>query len=130
MKPRPNSTQGSTYMTEVGCGKLYITIAQAEDYNEIFLRLGKAGGCPAAWLDYVGRLITFAWNEGTPVESLIKAGIGIRCPNPKTKWNGQEKEEILSCPDAIAVVLKEWKEEEDKFTPSPTSPTTSETQSS
>lgn len=126
MKERPLQTQGPTLMVETGCGKMYITIAQADDYQEVFLKLGKAGGCPAAWLDGMGRLITFALNEGVGVEVITKALIGIRCPSPKTLWKGQEKEEVLSCPDGIARMLKEW----NSTSHTPTSPTTSETPSS
>ena len=112
MKSRPERTTGVTYCIEVGCGKIYATIAQADSYQEVFLKLGKAGGCPAAWLDGMGRLITFALNEGVEVEVIIKALVGIRCPNPKALWKGQEKDEVLSCCDAIAKVLKEWKEDQ------------------
>lgn len=111
MKVRPPQTTGSTYCIEVGCGKIYATIAQADSYQEVFLKLGKAGGCPAAWLDGVGRLITFALNEGVEVEVITKALIGIRCPSPK--WIS-EGDEVLSCCDAIAKVLKTWKEEKDE----------------
>lgn len=111
MKSRPDRTQGTTHVILTGCGKLYATIAQADSYQEVFLKLGKAGGCPAAWLDGMGRLITFALNEGVEVEVIVKALIGIRCPSPQVNYNGQDREEILSCPDAIARVLKEWKEE-------------------
>ena len=109
MKSRPERTTGVTYCIEVGCGKIYATIAQADSYQEVFLKLGKAGGCPAAWLDGMGRLITFALNEGVEVEVIIKALVGIRCPSPK--WISQDNQ-VLSCPDAIAKVLKEWKEDQ------------------
>jgi hypothetical protein len=40
----------------------------------------------------------------------------VKCPICETLWTGQEKNEVLSCPDAIAKVLKEWKEEENETT--------------
>ena len=108
MKPRPERLAGETPFIECGCGKLYITLNEGEEYKEVLVKLGKSGGCALAMLDFIGRLVTFALNSGVTIETIVRAGVGIRCPSPK--WISQENQ-VLSCPDAIAKVLKEWKEE-------------------
>jgi ribonucleoside-diphosphate reductase alpha chain len=67
---------------------------------EVFLWMGKAGGCAMSHCDSTGRLLTKALNSGTPVEELVKALKGVRCPTPHM--------ENLSCSDAIAKVLEGW----------------------
>lgn len=100
---RPDEVKGSTPRIGTGCGTLYMTKSLAEeDYKEVFLRLGKSGGCAAAFLDGIGRLITFARNAGVSEEIIIRAFSGIRCPSPK--WSGGR--EVLSCLDAIAKMLE------------------------
>lgn len=103
---RPPRTQGSTPRISVGCGKLYATITNiTEDYQETFFRLGKSGGCPAAFLDGIGRLISMGLNQPLTRELIVRAFQGIRCPTPMFDGSVQ----ILSCVDAIANLLKEVK---------------------
>jgi ribonucleoside-diphosphate reductase alpha chain len=105
---RPESTKGATPRIKVGCGKLYATITEAtEDYQETFFRLGKSGGCPASFLDGIGRLISLGLNQPLTRELIVRAFQGIRCPSPMFDGNVQ----ILSCVDAIANLLKEEKDE-------------------
>lgn len=97
---RPDEVLGRTPRIKTGCGKLYATISLPDNtYSEIFLRLGKAGGCPASFLDGIGRLISLTH---APDEIVIKAFSGIRCPSPC--WSGGV--EVLSCLDAVAKLLK------------------------
>jgi len=100
---RPIQTTGTTKRIRCGCGWIYVTHAEAESYQEVFLRLGKSGGCPAAFLDGVGRLVTFALNAGVPRETIVRAFGGIRCPSPIHT----EGIEVLSCLDAVAKMLKD-----------------------
>ena len=101
---RPDSIQGHTVRTKCGCGKLYISLNQHPDgYKEVFIWLGKSGGCSMSWCDAVARLITFALNSGTPRDKIVRAMKGVRCPSPYI--------EILSCADAIAKVLEGWEDE-------------------
>ena len=102
---RPPSMTGVTEEIETGCGTLYLTINRSEAYNEVFCRLGKSGGCPASWLDGIGRLITFAWNAGAGPEAAIRALTGIQCPSPKL-IPGTENDMVLSCVDGIAKILR------------------------
>jgi len=99
---RPQTTYGYTARIRTGCGWLYITRATSNSYQEVFCKLGKSGGCPGAFLDSIGRLITFTLNKGVPHEEVIRALIGVRCPSPY----GFGEEEVFSCPDAIAKALK------------------------
>lgn len=100
---RPDSISGTTERIKCGCGKLYITVNKHDDgYKELFIWLGKAGGCSMCWCDAVGRLATFAMNAGTPMSDIVKALKGISCPNPINTVDGR----VLSCPDAIATILE------------------------
>ena len=95
---RPSTTYGSTPRIMTGCGWLYMTIANADGYEEVFCRLGKTGGCASSFLDGLGRLITFAINKGIPKEIIIKALKGNRCHSPYR--------DSLSCVDAVAQLLE------------------------
>ncbi len=101
---RPQSVKSITTFIKTGCGKLYFTKSQpTEEYKEVFLRLGKSGGCPQSFLDGVGRLITFALNAGVDEEKIIHAFLGMRCPSPM--WHGDSQ--VLSCLDGVAKLLQE-----------------------
>ena len=110
---RPERVKGETPRLKTGCGWIYITESlPEEEYKEVFCRLGKSGGCAAAFLDGIGRLITHSLNsEVVTKETIIRSFSGIQCPNPQ--WNGNVQ--VLSCVDAIAKVLKSnEKEKEDE----------------
>jgi len=109
MSSRPTNNPGETHRIKVGCGWLYITICDSE-YKEVFLKLGKTGGCPAAFLQAVGMLFSKAWRAGVSLESMVKNLRSIGCPYPS--WH--EGVQILSCVDGIAHVLKSYCKEENK----------------
>lgn len=97
---RPEEIQSKTKRIKTGCGKVYVTISLSDEpYKEMFLRLGKSGGCAAAFLDGIGRLISLAHISD---EIVIKAFGGIRCPH-NTHDMGRE---ILSCLDGVAKLLE------------------------
>lgn len=104
-RPRPQATRGTTIRMNTGCGKLYVTINE-DEYGicEVFAQMGKAGGCAYAQIEATGRLISLALRSGVRVDSIIKQLLGIRCPSPV--W--QNGDQIVSCSDAIARVLKEY----------------------
>lgn len=104
---RPVSVHGQTTRLTTGCGKIYGTISNLEEtYQEIFLRMGKQGGCALCFLDSIARLISLGMNQTLTRDLVVRAFIGMRCPNPT--FDGPIQ--ILSCPDAIA----QWLRKEEK----------------
>jgi ribonucleoside-diphosphate reductase alpha chain len=103
-KPRPEVITGTTSKVTTGCGNLYITVNQDEEGNffEVFIQMGKAGGCAASQLEAIGRLVSLALRGGIEVKVVVEQLKGIRCPSPS--WAAGKK--IFSCSDAIARVLE------------------------
>ncbi len=107
ISPRPRSqvTKGTTTKIATGCGNLYITIN--EDDNslpfEVFMHMGKAGGCAASQLEAIGRLASLALRCGIEPKDIISQLRGIRCPSPS--WE-KGRGRIFSCADAIARAIE------------------------
>jgi len=105
-RARPPITQGSTEKVSLGCGRyLYVTINEDEEgLCEVFLQMGKGGGCMASHSEAIGRLISLGLRSGVDTATIIRQLKGIRCPSPS--WhNGRS---ILSCADAIAKTLDHY----------------------
>ncbi|MFC1667532.1 vitamin B12-dependent ribonucleotide reductase [Candidatus Omnitrophota bacterium] len=103
-RPRPVVTAGTTTKVNTGCGNLYITI-NVDDKGmpfEVFIQMGKAGGCAASQLEAVGRLVSLALRSGIENRKIVEQLRGIRCPSPSWEKGGR----IFSCADAIARVLE------------------------
>ena len=99
---RPTQQKGDTPRTKTGCGYLYLIDCTDAEYPEFFLRLGKTGGCPAAFLSALAKVSSLALRAGVKKEDLIRIWKDIRCPNPM--WDGPVQ--VLSCPDAVSKMLE------------------------
>jgi hypothetical protein len=100
---RPVQQKGDTPRIKTGCGYLYLTDCSNTEYPEIFLRLGKTGGCPAAFLQALAKVISLGLRRKLEKEDVVRMLSEIGCPNPM--WDGPVQ--VLSCPDAIAHMLRE-----------------------
>jgi ribonucleoside-diphosphate reductase alpha chain len=103
-RPRPTVTIGTTAKVSTGCGNLYITINQDEQGLpfEVFMHMGKAGGCAMSQLEAIGRLVSLAFRSGIETNAIIEQLRGIRCPSPSWEKGGR----IFSCSDAIARAIE------------------------
>ncbi len=104
-RPRPKVTTGTTIETKTGCGSLYVTINE-DDYGiaEVFVQLGKSGGCAASQTEAIGRLLSVALRSQVNPYALIRQLKGIRCPSI-----GFDNGEIItSCADGVAKVLEKY----------------------
>ncbi len=104
-RPRPKVTTGTTIETKTGCGSLYVTINEDEyGIAEVFVQLGKSGGCAASQTEAIGRLLSVALRSQVNPYALIKQLKGIRCPSI-----GFDNGEIItSCADGVAKVLEKY----------------------
>lgn len=104
MKKRPLELYGYTKSVDTGCGKMYITFNFDPDNNElfeVFLRLGKAGGCAFAQNTSIGMLVTYICRTSGFSQDIAKLLSGVQCTESKT---GTEQK---SCADALAKLLQE-----------------------
>ena len=102
-RQRPAVTHGVTERVDLGCNRhLFITINRDEEgLCEVFLRVGKSGGCLASHSEAVGRLISLALRSGIPTEEVVDQLRYIRCLF--SAWH--DGEGVLSCADAIAQAI-------------------------
>ncbi|MGN0962383.1 MAG: vitamin B12-dependent ribonucleotide reductase [Clostridia bacterium] len=100
---RPAVMRGFTEQVKIGCGKLYVTVNYDEEgICEVFTNTGKHGGCPSQ-SEAVGRLTSLSLRSGIKIDDVIRQLKGIRCPSTIR----QPGLNVLSCPDAIAKVLRQ-----------------------
>jgi len=96
---RPPEVKGMTPVIETGCGKMYVTINLLNGNPfEVFINIGKAGGCVSSQAEAIGRIISLSLRSNIEPSEIIKQLKGITCHQPK--------DGILSCSDAIAKALE------------------------
>jgi ribonucleoside-diphosphate reductase alpha chain len=105
-RPRPVLTHGTTEKIILGCNRtMYVTINEdPEGLCEVFLQMGKSGGCTASQSEAIGRLISLALRSGIETRAVIRQIKGIRCPSPSWHNGGS----TLSCSDAVAKALERY----------------------
>lgn len=104
---RPEVTRGITQRIETGCGHMYVTI-NSDNLGacEMFIQMGKVGGCASAQLEAQARLISMALRADIDIESIVRQLKGIRCPSPM--WNKGKL--VTSCSDAVSTALQKFLE--------------------
>jgi len=113
-RKRPKITKGATERVSTGCGYIYVTVNFDEQgISEVFSTLGKAGGCAAAQLEAISRLISLALRSGVELDSIVRHLRGIRCPS--IAW--EQGHAVTSCADAIASVLQKYVSHENDNNP-------------
>jgi len=102
---RPEVTHGITQRLETGCGHMYVTVNRDEfGACEVFVQMGKVGGCASAQLEAIARLSSLAMRSSIKVESIIRQLKGIRCQSPM--W--YKGKMITSCGDAVGQALEQY----------------------
>ena len=102
---RPEITQGITQRLETGCGHMYVTInTDDQGVCEIFVQMGKVGGCASAQLEAIARLSSLALRSHIKIDAIIRQLKGIRCQSPM--WNKGKM--ITSCGDAVGLALENF----------------------
>jgi len=101
-RSRPEVTHGVTQRVETGCGHMYVTI-NTDDRGacEVFVQMGKVGGCASAQLESIARLVSLALRSDVKLEAIIRQLKGIRCQSPM--WHKGKM--ITSCGDAVGQAL-------------------------
>ncbi len=102
-RSRPEVTRGVTQRLETGCGHMYVTI-NSDDQGacEVFVQMGKVGGCASAQLEAIARLSSLALRSAVNLESIVRQLKGIRCQSPM--WHKGTM--ITSCGDAVGQALE------------------------
>ena len=99
---RPSVIRGITERVRTGHGNMFVTINYDENEEpfEVFIAVGKAGGCDSAQLEGISRLTTLALRAGIDPKQVMEHLQGITCC---PAWDGGTL--VRSAPDALALVL-------------------------
>lgn len=99
---RPRQIHGITERVRTGHGNMYVTVNMDADGLpfEVFGAMGKAGGCDAALLEAVSRLVSLALRAGIEPSEVTRQLRGITCC---PAWDNGVL--VGSGPDAVALVL-------------------------
>jgi ribonucleoside-diphosphate reductase alpha chain len=84
---------------------MYVTInTDQHGACEVFVQMGKVGGCASAQLEAIARLSSLALRSNIKIDALIRQLKGIRCQSPM--WN--KGKIITSCGDAVGQALEQF----------------------
>jgi ribonucleoside-diphosphate reductase alpha chain len=99
---------GSTYVKDIACGKLYITINRDENDNlvEVFIDPGKSGGCSAN-AECIGRYASACMRAGMSIDAIVDITKGVKCSACMQSKGAKKKIDGLSCGDVIAKTIQE-----------------------
>lgn len=99
---------GTTYVKQIACGKLYITINRDENDNlvEVFIDPGKSGGCTAN-AECIGRYASACMRAGMSVDAIVDATKGVKCSACMQAKGMKKQIDGLSCGDVIAKTIQE-----------------------
>lgn len=102
-EPRPKSYEGTTERFRTGCGWVYVTVNVNESGYpiEVFARMGKVGGCGAAFLESLGRTLSVALRCGVDASELAAQYVAIQCEG--ATWEGGNK--LTSCAAAVGLAI-------------------------
>ena len=102
----PQIADGTRIRKDTGCGMLYVHIYKDLDGKEIevFADLGKAGGCPSAFTEGLGRLSSLALKHGASMQEIRDELIEIKC----TKEKGFGDNYIASCLDGVGKAVHDY----------------------
>jgi ribonucleoside-diphosphate reductase alpha chain len=107
--------EGRIYEVPTPIGKIYVPIAwdQRGNIRQVFIHLNKPGGEEFAFASALGRVISVALQEGTPIDRIIETLEGIG--GGKAVWTTIRGKSVvvLSTPDAVAKVLADHVGRED-----------------
>lgn len=96
---RPAEVAGKTMKIKTGCGSMFVTLNSVNDQPfEVFLNMGKAGGCAFSQCESIGRLISYSLRIGGDIAEIISQLKGVRCH--------QSTDEVSSCSDAVGKALE------------------------
>lgn len=99
---------GTTYVKQIACGKLYITINRDENDNlvEVFIDPGKSGGCTAN-AECIGRYASACMRAGMSVDAIVDVTRGVKCSACMQAKGMKKPIDGLSCGDVIAKTIQE-----------------------
>ena len=104
IKERSNCLIGRTSKIKTPLGSLYLTLNEKNGKPyEVFCQIGKAGSDVSAFTEAIGRLISIALQNETPISEIIDQLSGIGGSSSV----GLGKDKVRSVPDAIASGLSE-----------------------
>lgn len=101
-KKRPEKLKGTTSKGKTACGNLYVTINRLPDGTpyEVFIKMGKGGGCTHSYLEALGRVIVIALNKGATLQEIQTQLKDIIC------HSGNNKDDLNSCSHAVSEIIK------------------------